>query len=1104
MGSTNSNDYYINDKDEFIIENYNQKKPFSSFLPAIAGLYGKPMWAYYVNRGQCMASFGVNNKDYSIMEFQPANKAYRQTALQGFRTFLKIKKMDGTIVFYEPFRDMQSEKDQNVNQKMIITSYDFKLEDVNETLGIKTRVMFCTLPGEIIPGLIRQVKIENIGQEPLSIEILDGLPVMIPYYLIDKDMKNESNLRQAWMSADMEEGLPFYRIKALPYDTAETVLLEGGNFYLNFHFENDKMKLSKIITDPMLIFGTVTDFTYPVVFASSDFQIPEKQVSVGYTPCGFGYKKISLGPQKTDTTDTFIGSAPSFSKYKQFLKEKLTKDYIKSKLTENKELIERTKRHSFTSSSSKKFDLYLGQTFLDNYLRGGYPIHVGNGKHVLYIYSRKHGDLEREYNFFQVDSTYYSQGNSNFRDVNQNRRNDVYFFPFIENSGLKTFFNLIQLDGYNPLVLNGSHFEAENITKCREITIEYFEKEDAEKIIKMIEKAFTPGSLLMDMEQMQIVIKKGTKDEYLNKLLENCIKEEDATFQEGYWMDHWTYNIDLLEQFMQIYPDKIEEVMFYDKSYLYYDNDAMVVPRNQRYVLTKMGVWQYGAVQKVLEKQKLIEKRTFRPNQVRTKKGMGDIYYSTLASKILVLLTNKMATLDANNIGLEMEGGKPGWCDALNGLPGIIGSSINESAEIRRMAFIMKTIFDCVDANAKINLPIEAKEFYDKIFNLLESGVTGFEYWSKSNYAKEIYREEVKFGIDGTEAFVSIAEAKKYMEAIIRRIDQGLEKAYNKETGVYHTYFINEAIQYKILKDVDGKELLNETGLPFVEILEFKTKPIPPFLEGQVHIMRAMPSLSKELHKAVKQSGIYDEKLDMFKINENVMKETKEIGRQNVFPRGWLENEAVFLHMEYKYFLELLRSGLYDEFSHYLKTAWIPFLDASVYGRSILENSSFIASSAHPDERIHGNGYVSRLTGASAEMLHMLRIMTVGQTPFRLDEHQKLYLKLEPKIPEWLFTKEKKEVCVYTANGKKTFVQPENSFAFNFLGEILTIYYNPRRLDTYSEDAKITEIKLYYKEQLAVNIDGDIVPELYAKNIRKGIYDKIEVILAVEKHDRSV
>ena len=240
-----SSSYYINDKDEFIIEDYNHKKPFSSFLPAVAGLYGKPMWAYYVNRGQCMATFGVNNKDYSIMEFQPANKAYRQTALQGFRTFLKVKNADGTVIFYEPFRDMQADQGQKVKQRMVITSYDFKIEDINETLGIKTQVTFCTLPGESIPGLIRNTRIENIGSESVSVEILDGMAVIIPYYLIDQDMKNESNLRQAWMSADMEDGLPFYRIKALPYDTAETVLLEGGNFYLDYSFEEDKMKLSK-------------------------------------------------------------------------------------------------------------------------------------------------------------------------------------------------------------------------------------------------------------------------------------------------------------------------------------------------------------------------------------------------------------------------------------------------------------------------------------------------------------------------------------------------------------------------------------------------------------------------------------------------------------------------------------------------------------------------------------------------------------------------------------------------------------------------------------------------------------------------------------------
>lgn len=1110
-----SSSYYINDKDEFIIEDYNHKKTFSSFLPAVAGLYGKPMWAYYVNRGQCMATFGVNNKDYSIMEFQPANKAYRQTALQGFRTFLKVKKADGSVIFYEPFSNAQAYQEQKIQQRMVITSYDFKIEDINETLGIKTQATFCTLPGESIPGLIRQVKIENTGSEAVSVEILDGMAVIIPYYLIDKDMKNESNLRQAWMSADMEDGLPFYRIKALPYDTAETVLLEGGNFYLNYSFKGDRLKnvpkpaetlakehytsaleFSKMITDPSLIFGNVTDFTYPEAFASPDFTYPEKQASVGYTPCGFGYKEAVLNPGETDITDTLIGSAPGFSQYKKFIKEKINPGYIQSKLAENKELIERTKRHSFTSSSSKAFDLYMGQTFMDNYLRGGYPVQTGNGRHIFYVYSRKHGDLEREYNFFQVDSTNYSQGNSNFRDVNQNRRNDVYFFPFTENSGIKTFFNLIQLDGYNPLVLNGSRFETEDKAKCREITEEYFGKEAAGKIIKILEKAFTPGSLLMEIEQMQAVVKKGTIDGYLNNLLENCIKEDYATFKEGYWTDHWIYNIDLLEQFIQVYPDKVQEIMFGEADYTYYDNDEAVVPRSRRYVLTDAGVRQYGAVQKVPEKAEMLASRTSYPNQARTKKGTGDIYKCTLASKILVLLTNKIAALDPSGTGLEMEGGKPGWCDALNGLPGIIGSSINESTETSRMAYIMKNIFADADKDTKINIPAEAKEFYDKIFNLLENGVSGFSYWEESNNAKEKYRHEITFGIDGAEASISIEDAIKYMDLIIKRIDEGLEKAYNNETGVYDTYFINEAVKYETIQDADGKELLNETGLPLVKVTEFKTRPIPPFLEGQVHIMRTKPSVSEKLHNAVKQSGIYDKKLDMFKINANVMEETKEIGRQNVFPRGWLENEAVFLHMEYKYFLELLRSGLYDEFSHYLETSFVPFLDASVYGRSILENSSFIASSAHPDERIHGTGYVSRLTGASAEMLHMWRIMTAGQVPFILNDKKELCLKLEPKIPGWLFTEEEKEVSVYTSDGEKTFTQPANSFAFNLLGSILTIYHNGSRIDTYSKDAKITKISLYSGGQLVETINGDIIPEPYAGKVREGVFDRIEAVIS--------
>lgn len=407
----------------------------------------------------------------------------------------------------------------------------------------------------------------------------------------------------------------------------------------------------------------------------------------------------------------------------------------------------------------------------------------------------------------------------------------------------------------------------------------------------------------------------------------------------------------------------------------------------------------------------------------------------------------------------------------------------------------MKDFFDKTDENLTIELPVEAKNFYDKIMELLTNDVKGMDYWRASNDAKEEYREAVTFGIDGEEAVIDVKQAKAFMEAIITRMDEGLAKAYNQETGVYDTYFINEAAEYKVLEE-NGEQLLNVTGLPLVEVSKFHTRAIPPFLEGQVHMMRANPAVSESLHEAVKKSGIYDEKLDMFKVNADIMDETKEIGRQNVFPRGWLENEAVFLHMEYKYFLELLRSKLHDEFSHYLQTSFIPFLDPAVYGRSILENSSFIASSAHPDQRIHGGGYVSRLTGASAEMLHMWRLMTVGSQPFTVDENGDLVMKLDPQLPEWLFTKEEKEVMTYTETGSMTFVQPENTFAFNLLGSILTIYHNDSRVHTYDADARITKIDLYKDGRLVQSVDGDTVPAPYAKQVREGEFDKIEVVIS--------
>ncbi|MBC8059518.1 MAG: hypothetical protein H7Y18_02520 [Clostridiaceae bacterium] len=1095
----NNNNYFINDNEEFVIEDYNHKKAFSSFLPAGAGLYGKPMWAYYVNRGQCISTFGMNNKDYSIMEFLPANKAYRQTSLQGFRTFLKIKdNTNNKTTYYEPFQDNYNNKIYETQQRLYITSYDLKLEEINKTLGFKIEVMFCTLPGEKFAGLIRKVEITNISDRELEIEVLDGMPIVIPYYLINNDMKNESNLRQAWMSVDNYNTLPFYRIKALPYDTPETVLMEGGNFFLNFDFKEGKINFSKTLIEPNLVFGEVTDLSYPQRFIEDDFKVPEKQVDLGITPCGLGYKKLSIEVGKTDTTYTLIGSAEKFEKLSEFVAKKLTEEYMVNKINENKALIESSKNHIMTSSSSKEFDLYCGQTFMDNFLRGGYPIKVGNGKHNFYVYSRKHGDLEREYNFFQIDATNYSQGNSNFRDVNQNRRNDVYFFPFIEDTNIKTFFNLLQLDGFNPLVLKGSRFALENKAEARNLIVEYFNEKDSCILLNFVKKAFTPGSLLGFLEQNEMTLKKDNIDVFFNKLIALSTKEDLADFQEGYWVDHWTYNNDLLEQFMEIFPDKVIDLMFNKKDYTYYDNFEVVVPRIQRHILTKDGVRQSGSLVKIAEKEKMIKERISNPNQLRTDFGKGEIYHSTLISKIVCLIVNKIASIDPSGVGVEMEGNKPGWCDALNGLPAILGSSINESTEIKRLSLMILELLKTYKVNTKTNIqvPKELYTFFSKVRDLLVTQVKDFMFWDLSNTAKEEYRKETTFGISGKEEDINLEELILFLEAVVIKVERGLEKALNEESGVYYTYFINAAKEYEITTDKEGNELKNKNGLPLVRVTKFEQRPIPYFLEGPVHVLRMEKDTEKarQLFNSIKKTGLYDQKLDMYMVNANIMEETKEIGRQNVFPRGWLENEAVFLHMEYKYFLELLRVGLYDEFFNSFKNAFIPFLDPKVYGRSILENSSFIASSVHTDEKIHGNGFVSRLTGASAEFLNIWRYMTVGQKPFFLNENNELNMEFKPVIPSWLFAEEAKELTTFRDMKEEKIQLGESSFAFNLLGSTLTTYHNKTKKDTFGVDgAKIDSIEIFKEGKLLTSLKGNIVTAPFAEQVRAGNVDKIEI-----------
>ena len=155
-----------------------------------------------------------------------------------------------------------------------------------------------------------------------------------------------------------------------------------------------------------------------------------------------------------------------------------------------------------------------------------------------------------------------------------------------------------------------------------------------------------------------------------------------------------------------------------------------------------------------------------------------------------------------------------------------------------------------------------------------------------------------------------------------------------------------------------------------------------------MHQMKTLQDKQERLalyHK-VKQSQLFDPDLKTYRSNKSLSDQPFSIGRIRAFSPGWLENESIFMHMTYKYLLETLKAGLYDQFFEDIQNCFPPFLDPEVYGRSPLENSSFVVSSAHPDRSLHGRGYVARLSGTTAEFISIWFIIMTGGEPFSINQ----------------------------------------------------------------------------------------------------------------------
>ena len=1048
--------YSLDPDGRFVIEQYNDSAPFASFLPGVAGATGIPAWALYVNRGQAIASFGVRNKDGAMLEFYPADKAYQLTASRGFRTFLKITDGQGTRT-HEPF---QRGAEAGVRQRLIVSPHEVSVEESHPRLGLDILVDVFTLPEAPLAGLVRRVTLTNTSLEPKTVGVVDGLPQILPYGLNQWCVKFMSRTVEAYMVVEgVEDNAPFFRLKALPTDSPLVEPVVAGNFFAGF---SDGQR-TRALVDAERIFGLAGDFSHPERFysaASLDFA---NQVAGNRTPSAFQALTLALAPGESRVFYGLYGHAESRPKLEEFLSGIAGAAYFEAKREANRSVVEGLARRAFSATAQPLFDAYARQCYLDNGLRGGFTVQVPGGAH-LHLYGRKHGDLERDYNDFLLADTPFSEGNGDFRDTLQNRRLDVFFDPAWDARSIHYFFSLVQPDGYNPQVLRNTRFVLDGPS-----AFAHYENQFP-GLAAVLSRAFKYAELWQVLKDAEPVIA---------EVLQHAREVEDAEFDRGYWSDHWSYLLDLLEGYAAIFPDRVAG-LFHERRYTFFDPSHFVLPRSQKYTVTPQGVRQYGAVQARPDKMALIKSRKHSPFRVRAQAGTGEIVVTTLLGKILTLVVNKLASLDPYGVGVEMEADRPGWCDALNGLPGLLGSSVNETIELKRLVDF--TLRNLAGADGETSLPMELADFVDALAGMLRRPVLAADaFWRESHDRKEAYREKVFMGFAGEERALPLAEVRGLLGAVSVFLEGAIAKA-RTPAGIV-TYYAYEAEEFR------------EIGHGRAEVTRFRQKPLPWFLEGFVHALRIAPQEEAlRLYAAVRGSELFDRKLGMFRLNVPLGDDALALGRIGIFNYGWLENGSVFLHMHYKFVLEMARRGLIEEFYRDINMLLVPFRDANEYRRNPAESVSFLVGSGFTvDPREHGRGCVARLSGATVEFLHLWIHLFLGPAPF-VFEGGRLMFRPVPSLTKGFFSATQRIADPF-GGGVETL--PEASAACALFGNTLLVYANPALLDTFGPGAALPcRYRLHGRDGTVQTVEGPHLEGPAAEALRLGHFRRVDVLLS--------
>jgi hypothetical protein len=726
-------------------------------------------WMFIASNGSLTA--GRKNPESALFPYYTDDKIIDNAENTGSKTIFKVHKGD-KLLLWEPFSERYAGA-YSIERNLYKNKFGTKIlfEETNLSLGLVFRYEWAFSDTY---GFVKQAEVENSNEEPLELEVLDGLQNLLPYGVESNLQASRSTLVDAYKKneLDSESGLGIFSLSSMIVDKAEpsealsatTVWQQGLNGAQHLLSAQQLEAYRKGVP---LHAETFTKAVKAAYFSYATLHLLAKSQHQWLTVAEVNQSSAQVSNlkhllQTSTLRDTvlkdieigstnlqrLVGIADGLQKGKDKLStgrhfSNVLFNIMRGGIFANQYQIETHDLKVYIKTINK--EVYKSQQAFLNALPSAisYEDLIASARknksgHLLRLckeylplsFSRRHGDPSRPWNSFNIEivdedgeKTYNYEGN--WRDIFQNWEALAYSFPAFVEGMITKFVNASTLDGYNPYRITREGIDWE------------------------------------------------------------IIEPDDPWSYIGYWGDHQIiYLQKLLEHAERHYPGKLGE-MLSQKNYVYANVPYRI--RSYQNILKNPNDtidFDHDLAKTITQRCKQIGadgKMVWEDHEILT---------ANLAEKLLVMALTKLYNFVPDG-GIWLNTQRPEWNDANNALVGN-GLSMVTLNYLRRFLVFAKGIFAQVDeTELKIHTPVA--KLLQQVAEAFANAPDEFNATQRKAFvdilgkAGEEYRTAVYENMGTAERAVSISSILDLFDNATHYAEKTIVKS-KREDGLYHAY----------------------------------------------------------------------------------------------------------------------------------------------------------------------------------------------------------------------------------------------------------------------------------------------------------------------------